>query len=707
MNLVSPGIIVKKRLLLVLGGVALIFFALVIRIGWIQLFKGVGLQKMALDQWTRDLPVSPKRGMILDCNGKVLVQSASAETVIIRPGQIKDPQDLADRLSKILAMDRNEILEKALNKKKSEIWLKRQITKEQANQIRMLNLKGVFFTEDKKRYYPMTNFLSQVLGFTSIDGLGQEGIEAWYDKYLKGIPGRIISETDVKGNEMPYNVNQYVAPQDGYNVILTIDYIIQSFVEKAMNDAIVKNKAKKVEAIVMDPKTGAIFAISNKPDYDPNNPPRDNIKLLQELVRNPVISDVYEPGSTFKIVTSAAGLDAGVVTPSSTFFDPGYKIVDGIKIRCWSIHGAQTFIQGVQNSCNTVFMEIADRLGKEKFYQYIKNFGFGDVTGIDFNGEERGLVIPVKYVKNVDLARISFGQTIAVTPLQLITASSAAINGGNMMVPYLTKELKSIDNKSIKQFSPIVKRKVISETTSKTMRDILESVVRDGSGRNAFIPGYRVGGKTGTAQKYENGKIKQNKHVSSFIGFAPADDPKIIVLVIIDEPNVPMDFGSVIAAPYVKQILEDTLQYMGIQPQYDGKEKAELEKQVAVPDVIGKELQLASNELGKAGLQYLVEGSGGKVVDQLPKPGAKVLKKSIVILYLEEQNNDTQQDEKVEVPNIIGKSIVEVNAIIASYGLQLKINGNGVAVSQQPKAGEKVNPNTTIQVEFKTPTSHE
>jgi len=691
-----------------LVGITFIFFILIIRVGWIQLYRGVWLQEKAVDQWTRDLPVAPKRGMIMDRNGKVLAQSASAETVVLRPSQIEDAGKVADELSQILEMDRQTIYEKATDKTKSEIWLKRQVTKEQANAIRKLNLDGVHFTEDSKRYYPMKNFLTQVIGFTSVDGAGLEGIEKRYDKYLKGIPGKIVAETDSVGRELPYSVSRYIAPQNGHNVVLTIDYVIQSFVEKAMDDAMVKTKAKKVEAVVMDPNTGEVLAIVNKPDYDLNNPPRNDAELLQELSRNSVVSDVYEPGSTFKIITAATGLEEKVVTPESTFFDPGYKMVDNERIKCWKTqgHGQQTFVEGVQNSCNPIFMEIALRLGKEKFYEYIQAFGFGDYSGIDSYGDEKGIVMTIKYVKNVDLARIGFGQTIAVTPIQLISAVSAVINGGTLMKPHLVKEIRdSTDGSIVQEYQPTAVRRVISKETSQTMRDILESVVREGSGANAYIPGYRVGGKTGTAQKYEDGKIVRDKHIASFVGFAPADDPKVVVLVVVDEPDVPVDFGSVVAAPYVKQILEDTLKYLDVQPIFDEEEQEYVREEVEVPDVTDMDLQEGIKLLKDTDLQYLVDGNGGKIIDQMPKPGAKVAKKSIMLLYVDQKTDEDNQEDGglVEVPDVSGKSIVEANTIITSYGLQLNISGSGVAVSQDPKPGEKVPPGTVVSVEFFTP----
>lgn len=711
----------------------LMFTGLIGRLGYIQLIWGKELQQKAEGQWTRNLAVYPKRGMIKDRNGNILAQSGSSETIAARPSQIDDPKGVAQLLAPILDLDEDELYKKLSDKSSSFVWVKRQVSREVANQVREFGIKGIDFTEEPKRYYPNRELAAHVLGFTmkyaeGEDGLkGQEGIELYYDKYLKGIPGKIVMETDARGREMPNNVDRYIPPINGLNVILTIDQVIQHFTEKAVEDAMEKYNAKKVYAIVMDPNTGEILAMANRPNFDPNEPPRElGYEGMQDYVKNFAAKDSMDPGSTFKVITAAAALDSGVMSLNSTFNCPGYRIIEGNeRIRCHKAggHGHQNFAEAMEHSCNPAFVDMALALGKNEFYNYIEAFGFGQKTGIDINGEAQGILIPREAVKNLDLARIGFGQSISVTPLQLIAATAAAINGGNYMRPFLAKALTEtkIDPETGEEYEEIVKtiepqkiRQVISEDTSKKIAQILQGVVENGSGSNAYIPGYRVGGKTGTAQKYgEDGRIIQGRHIASFIGFAPADDPQVIVLFAVDEPEVAVDFGSVVAAPYVQMILKDTLPYLGVEPIFDD-ETAELNKKVEVPDVIGKELGEAYAILDEAGLNYLSDNSGSIVKDQMPKPGAMVKVNTTVLLYAEGQSSqdDTEenqeQDQSVEegkviVPDVINSSIREANNKLVSEGLKLKIEGSGLAVEQDPPAGSAVDPGTEVTVKFAIP----
>ena len=698
-----PRVSNKKRLIVLLGMVAFIFLLLVVRIGYIVFVQGEWLQEKAENQWTLDSPVSAKRGAILDRNGNVLAQSASADTVVLWPNEVENPNLVAEQLSEMLEMDYNEVYTKASDTSKAEVWLKRQIEREVKNDILALNLKGVHFTEDMKRYYPNRSFLTQVIGFTSVDGNGLEGLEARYDKYLAGQPGRIVTEKDAGGEELMFGGQVYIEPQDGYNLVLTVDECLQSFLENAMEEAYEQTSAVSVQGIVMDPSTGEILALGNMPDYDLNDPPRDDTELLQQLTRNRVITDVYEPGSTFKVVTTSAALDSGAVAMDTHFNCIGYKIVDGQKIKCWrsyNPHGDQDLKEAVQNSCNPCFMEMALNMGTETFYDYIYAFGFGNKTGIDFTADQTGIVRAEKYIKNVDLARIGFGQSIAVTPLQLATAACTVVNGGNLMKPYLVKRFEDSEGKVIKDFEPELVRQVISEDTSAKMREILESVVTDGSGKNCYIEGYRIGGKTGTAQKYDDeGNVLQDKHIASFIGFAPADDPQLLVMLVVDEPDVAVDFGSVVAAPYVKQILEESLKYMNIMPVYDD---GDAEQMITVPDVQGMQLSDAQTALKNANLLCLADGTG-KVVDQMPAPGAEVYKKTTVLLYMQYENEYEEQDGKVTVPDIKNKSIMAAAETLQNCGLRLEIHGSGVATYQQPAAGELVDPDTVVSVQFGQP----
>jgi len=711
----APAVTNRKRLLIFLLVTMLILFALIIRTGYIQLAWGNELQEKAMDQWTRTLDVYPKRGIIYDRNKVVLAQSASADSIAVRPGQLEDPKDASEKLAAILQMDGEELYKKLADKKKSEVWIKRQLSREESVKIRKLSIKGVYFTEEPKRYYPNGDLASHVLGFTMKyadpgEGLkGQEGLELYYDKYLKGVPGRIVMETDAKGKETSDNVERLVPPIDGWNLILTIDQTIQYFTEKAVSDAMDNYQASKIYAIVMDPKTGDILAMANRPNFDSNDPPRKlGYEAMEDYVKNIAVKDNMDPGSTFKIVTAASALEEGVVTKNSTFFDPGYRIVDGQRIKCWKAggHGQQTFFEVVQHSCNPAFMDMALGLGVDRFYDYIHAFGFGSRTGVDIAGEESGVIMNQASVKNVDLARMGFGQAIAVTPLQLINAVSAVINGGSLMQPRLVRALDFDDGnkKSHEEIDPVKVRQVISPETSQIMREVLQSVVSEGSGKKAYIPGYRVGGKTGTAQKYSpGGGIKQGAVISSFIGFAPADDPQVIVLFMVDEPKVAVDFGSVVAAPYVKSILEDTLKYLGVKPVFDEDTRKETRK-VTVPNVTGKSLTEAARVLHEAGLDYLAESSGTKVTKQMPLPEAEVLVDTTVLLYTGNGSGSAEgEGEQVAVPDVTKKSVREVNNILTSAGLRLQIEGSGISVRQDPPADTVVAPDTVVTVSFEPP----
>jgi stage V sporulation protein D (sporulation-specific penicillin-binding protein) len=698
-----PTLKSKKRLLVLMTAVIVLFLGIAVKMGIIIFVQGESLQQKALIQQTRDLVVSAKRGGILDRNGNVLAQSANADTVVLRPSEIKkgNVDAIVSVLAQTLDMDEETVREKATDTKKSEVWLARQVDDDVADELRDLNLPGVYFTVDVKRYYPNGALLTQTLGFTSVDGAGQEGLEAYYDKYLSGQNGKIVSEADNKGRDIPLGEKEYIAPVDGYNLVLTVDEVMQSFLEKALEEAYVQQNAKGAWGIMMDPKTGDILALGSYPDYDLNNPPREDIPTLTELTRNKVITDVYEPGSTFKAVTCAAALDSGAITTDTTFDCAGTYTVDGQQIKCWRYprsHGHQTLYQAVQNSCNSAFMQMGLKMGTETFYNYINKFGFGQNTGIDFPSDQGGIVMAEKYVKNSDLARIAFGQSIAVTPLQLISSFSAVVNGGFLYQPTLVKGMTDDDGNYIEKFEPKVVSQPISAETSATMRSILESVVAEGSGRNCYIPGYRIGGKTGTAQKYdENGKVMTGKHIASFIACAPADDPQVAILFIVDEPQVAVDFGSVVAAPYVKQVLQETLQYMGIAPNYS---EAEAPEQVEVPDVSDMSEDEAVTALSALGLDYLADGTGN-VMNQTPAPGVKVDKGTSVLLTMTTKSDPNDIAGMVQVPDLSGKTAAEVAQALDVCHLELIIRGGeGKATYQSPAAGTMVNEGSSVIVEF-------
>ncbi|SHJ14249.1 stage V sporulation protein D (sporulation-specific penicillin-binding protein) [Geosporobacter subterraneus DSM 17957] len=661
----TPSIANKKRLVFLLFTVSFILFGLIFRIGWIQIVDGERYRQLAHMQQTRDIPIPAKRGIVFDRKGKKLAISASTSTVWARPAEVERSgkvDEISKELAAILEQDENDIKAKLTRRNVGLIKIEKWINKEKADAIRQAKMEGVWIAEDNRRHYPFGNFAAHILGHTTDDNRGLVGIELEYDKYLSGLPGRWIKNTDAVGRQLPYGVEKYYEPENGLNVVLTIDEVIQHFTEKALDNVLAQTKAKKVIAIVMDPKTGDILAMATKPDFDPNNPrvpvseekkrefesldTKEKQKLWNEMWRNPMISDTYEPGSTFKLITSAAGLEEGVVEPNSPFYCSGHATVAGQKIRCWRYynpHGAQTFTVGVQNSCNPVFIEIGQRLGVEKYYKYIEAFGFTKITGVDLPGEGNSIVQNKERVGPVELATISFGHGISVTPLQLVNSIAAIGNDGKLMKPRIVKELVDDAGNVIHRYEPKMVRQAVSEKTARELRLIMESVVTDGSGKSAYIPGYRIGGKTGTADKIENGRYASGKVYSSFVALAPIDDPRLAVLVVVDEPQG-VRFGSLTAAPAVHDILKDSLRYMDIEPQYNEKEAKQFAKaEVTVPEVRNMTLTNAAKTLATHSLQYdteptTVDNPDTVIVDQFPKPGAKVPEKSIIILYLKKEN---------------------------------------------------------------------
>ncbi len=547
------------------------------RLFYVQIIWGDELQEKAIDQWTREIPVVASRGVITDRNGVVLAGNTDTYSIFVRKKAVTDMPKVVSSLAEILGLDKAYVEKRLTTTISSEVTIKKQVSKTKIDELLSLNLSGVYYSRDNSRIYPYNQFLSSVLGFTSSDGKGQSGLELYYDKYLSGINGEILYETDIVGVEIDGGKASYVPATDGLNVKLTIDYDVQQLCESAMSKALDVHKAKSAQIIVLDPNTGEVLGLSTTPSYDLNNVPRDDLDLLNSLNRNGIVCDMYEPGSTFKILTSIANIqeylngNPKAYSINHIYNSSRYRYIDGQKVKCWSDHKngkhANLDLQGaLNNSCNPIFVDIAMSLGKETMYKYIELFNYGAVTGIDFNGESQGMILPVQAVQNVDLARIAFGQTIAVTGIQLVSATSAAINGGNYYTPYLVSEIYSNDNITAQKNHPKLKNKVVSQEASQILNQMLENVVSQGSGKHAYIEGYRVAGKTGTAQKYKDGVIAQGKYVSSFVGYFPANSPKYIALVVIDEPEGQY-YGSTVAAPYAKEVFEGIIKLKNIQPQ--------------------------------------------------------------------------------------------------------------------------------------------
>ena len=568
--------ILRKRLLAITLAVTFLLTCVLCRLFYVQVIWGEDLQEKAIDQWTREIPIVAKRGKITDINGVVLADNNDTYSVFVRKKAVKDIDKLASSLSSILEIDYDYVVNRLTTTISSEITIKKQVEKEKISLLLEQNFSGVYVSRDNSRTYPFNECLANVLGFTSTDGKGQSGLELYYDKYLSGANGEILYETDIVGVEIDGGKASYLPATDGLNVKLTIDYDVQQLCETAMDEAIEIHGAKSAQMIVIDPSSGAIRALCVKPSFNLNQPPRDDLTKLNALTRNGLISDIYEPGSTFKILTAAANIEEYLQGNDKAYSieriynSARYRYIDGQKVKCWSTHQngkhSALDLQGaLNNSCNPIFVDIAMALGKETMYEYINAFNYGSCTGVDFSGEAQGMVLPVSAVQNVDLARIAFGQTIAVTGLQLACATASAINGGNYFEPYFVSEIYSNDGIIVESIKPKIKNKTISEKASKILNSMLEKVVSEGSGKKAYIEGYRVAGKTGTAQKYENGIIAVGKYVSSFVGYFPADNPKYLALIIVDEPQGQY-YGSTVAAPYAKQVFEGIIKVKNLQP---------------------------------------------------------------------------------------------------------------------------------------------
>ncbi len=623
----------QKRLLAIFMLIISIFFAIIIRLGIIQLKNNKMLTARAAEQWTRDLPINAKRGTITDCNGASLAESYSSYDVYVRASMVKDPVKVASLLANSIGLNYEETFKKVTNVLVSESLIKLQVESSVAKKLIDANLSGIMLSENNKRYYPYGDLLTQVLGFTTIDNVGQAGIELYADKYLKGTKGYALEESDVHGVKIDNTLSTYIPAIDGAQVSLTIDVNIQRVVEDALNVLCAEQKPKTATAIVMNPNTGEILAMSSKPSFDLNSPPRDDVATLLSNVKNLSIVDVYEPGSTFKVLTTATALEEKVTTPTEGFYDPGYRMVDGEKIKCWKLigHGQQTMTDGLCNSCNSVFVDLALRLGTEKMYSYFSKYGFGEKLGVDFIGEASGILMNKDSAKRVDLARMGFGQAVAVSPIQLINAICSVVNGGNLMQPYFIKSIKDVNGNLIARNNPKVINKTISEQTSETIRYMLEQVLIKGNAISAFMPGYRVSGKTGTSQKYEDGKIVQ-KYVSSFVGAYPADKPEYVVLVVADEPSAGNYFGSVVATPYAKLIFEGIVKYRGDEPKGLEEDLKKMERNIVMPNLVGEPLSKAIAKLSTLGLQCEIAGEGEIVLSQTPPPGEMLYKNAVVIL---------------------------------------------------------------------------
>lgn len=656
-----------------------IILALCLRVAYIQIVKGEEYSRMAVEKQKRDIVLKPTRGRILDTNGEELAVSVDAFTIWVRKADMgnlrmtkKNDELKQDRLkskeerfednlntlAELIEKDPKELKEDMEESGQSVYKAAKNLDKETANKIRELRIPGVSITEDARRYYPMGEFLSHTLGSTRDDNEGLSGVELQYNQYLAGVDGRWLKNTDTSGNTLAFGDEKYYKPEDGNDVVLTIDQIIQSYVEKSIRETYEKTKAERVSCLVMDTKTGEILAMGSYPSFNPNNSnvPTDpkekeefdkldnqeKIKYLNEMWRNPFISNNYETGSTMKLITTAAALEEGITSKDDHFNCIGYSEITGVKIKCWSFdkpHGSENLYQGLANSCNPVFHQLSLRLGKEKFYNYLTLFGMRERTDIDFPGEARPIILSDENVKPVELATMGMGQTNAVTPIQLVTAVSAMGNDGKLMHPHILKKIVDKDGKVIREVKPVVVRQAISKETATEMRKIMQYVVDEGTGKRAKIQGYSVGGKTGTSEVVKEGGGYSNEIISSFIGMAPMEDPRFTILYIVDKPD--KNLAPEGAAPACGKLLSQILKYKDIKPTSEMSEEDDpAVESVTVPNIKGLKLSEAKEEIEKLGLKYKVTPKTDEdrefiVKEQYPQPNTSIDKNGVVYFYRE------------------------------------------------------------------------
>lgn len=605
----------------------LVFGAIFLRLGYLQLVAGKEMQVLGASQWLRDLPLSAKRGDILDRNGVTLATSKTSYDVYARARNVTEPTKLARLLADSLQLDFDKTYTKVTNTSISETLIKLQVDEDASMELVNSGLSGIYLSQNVSRVYPYNSLLTQVLGFCSIDNVGQTGLESFYDKYLKGVDGKSLVQTNAQGLELENSLAYYIPSIAGANLTTTIDVSLQIILEKYLNEALQEYSAKGVTGIILDATNGDILALSNLPEFDLNNVPRDNLTELFSISKNKAVVDVYEPGSTFKLITIAGALNEGLTTMDERFYCGGSCSVDGERIKCWRTqgHGSQTLVEGFKNSCNCVFVNLAMRLGTDRLYKYMEMFGIGSKTGVDIASESSGIVMSKSSVKNVDLARIGFGQSVAVTALQLASAY-ASITRGSIHSPHI---ISSIDtNKNLYSYSVNTTSTSLKPETIKNVNSMLANNINTDGGYT-FVAGYDVGGKTGTAQKFENGSLAVGKYVSSFIGVYPTSSPKYIVFISVDEPQGAY-YGGVVAKPIGQKVFSEMFTIKNIPP--DDTSQLSNQPNIELPNLVGMTISDACAKLKTLGLDANIDGLGGYVISQLPLENTKVFAGEEILL---------------------------------------------------------------------------
>ncbi|NLF80048.1 MAG: PASTA domain-containing protein [Clostridia bacterium] len=700
---------IRRKIALILGLLFLALFLVVVKLMVIQFFQGATLQAKAEEDRTRDMSVDAARGTIYDCNGDKLALSITADSIAVRPPEITAlpkaerkaaAEKTAAFLAETLELDYDDVYDKVTSDQ-YYVYIKRKVDFELAQKIREADLPGVEIEEETQRYYPKGSLAAHVLGFAGIDNQGLEGVELTLDDWLSGSAGRIVGQYDANNNPIPQAEYEYIPPDNGFDTYLTINENIQYFCERDLANLMAgETPPKNAGIIIMQPKTGNILAMAVANTYDPNN----FNDYPAAARRNFLISDSYEPGSVFKIVTLSAALEEGTVNSGSSFYCPGYVNVAGSRIGCWSTvpHGSQNLAEAVQHSCNPAFVAIGQSIeSKEKglFYKYIKAFGLGAQTGVALSGEAKGILQDESVVNQVEIATISIGQGIAVTPLQMITAACAVANDGVLVKPQIVSRVIDGDTVVYEQKTEEV-RQIISAETAQTLRQLLVGVVTGGSGTKAAIEGYTIAGKTGTAQKAAGGGYAQGKYVASFLGMVPAEDPELVCLVIVDEPGG-LFYGSQVAAPIFQSVISDTLRYLNIPPRADaddGIAASQDNATVTVANVVNLPVATAIATLQKLDLNVKLSGSGSIVTAQQPAANSLARAGSTVLLTVSAGGNE--HDDLVTVPDLRGYRFAETANILSVLGLSLEADGSGVAYAQSPDYGQRVRSGSTIKVWF-------
>jgi len=700
---------VNRRMIRKREGTLLLFFfvllmVLIGRMFWWQFVKGAELASKAENNRTWDVPVEAKRGTIYDRNMHELAISISADSVYAMPAHFNDKPEEARETARILAeilqMD-EEAIHKKLVSNTSFQWIKRKITVEQSEAIRAAELEGVDMTEESRRNYPNGSLACHILGISGMDNTGLEGIDLYYDETLGGVDGKIIIEHDGVGRELPEAVQSYEAPVEGNNIVLTIDESIQYFAERELKNIMTEWNASHACVVVMNPKNGEVLAMANQPVFDPNN----FSDYPDENRRNFAVNDSYEPGSTMKTMTLAMALDSGVANMNNFSYDcPGTIRVGDHTIKCaqYKAHGHQNLSQIFENSCNGGFITLGFLLHKDRYFDYLDQFGFGKTTGIDLPGESAGILVNRERATDLDLATMAMGQANAVTPIQLVSAVSAIANGGTLYRPHLVKQITDQDGNILEEIQPEAVAQVISNEAARETLQILENEVLYGSGKKAQLEGYRVGGKTGTAQKIKaGGGYEESNYIVSFVGVAPIDDPKLVCLIVVDSPKGDLVYGSWVAAPGVREIFRDSLRYL--EEPMDGNfvpSEEETQEQVLVPNVVNLTVDEARSALEGRGFVVSQVGEGDVVWEQTPRANTKQYAGSYVKISTISRTQESESGN-ITVPDLYGKTKREAADILAQLGLYMNAEGAGTVIEQSPQAGQVVGSGQVIKVKFK------